>query len=133
MSSVFPDLLSYQLYAPLILRLVLGTIFIIHGYPKLFKEFSKTAEWFGSIGLKPGKLWVFVVGVVEFFGGILLLVGFLTQVAAILIAINMIGAMVFVKFKQGLVGGYEFDLVLLAMALALLFLGAGFYAFDYPF
>ena len=70
------------------------------------------------------------MGGVEFFGGIALIVGFATQLAAALVAVNMLVAISKVKFKQGLVNGYEFDLVLLVIALALLVLGPGAYALD---
>ncbi|MBI5045632.1 MAG: DoxX family protein [Candidatus Niyogibacteria bacterium] len=119
--------------APFILRLVLGLVFVAHGYPKLFKNFSETAGFFGMLGLRPAKFWVLVVGVVEFFGGILLLLGLFTQAAAALIAIDMIVAMLLVSRKKGFVGGYEFDLALLAMALSLLVLGSGTFAFDVMF
>mgnify|MGYP001610651834 FL=1 len=132
MPSIFPDLLAFKLFAPLVLRLILGVVFIIHGYPKLFKDFYGTVGWFDSVGIKPAKFWVLVVGITEFFGGIALIVGFATQLAALLIAINMVVAIVLVKRKMGFVNGYEFDLALLAMALALVFLGAGFYAIDLP-
>ena len=132
MPSLFPGLLDYSGFAPLILRLALGLVFVVHGYPKLFTHFSQTKEFFNSVGIKPAKFWVFVVGAVEFFGGIALILGFAVQLAALLIAINMIVAILLVKFRKGFVGGYEFDLALLAIAVSLLFLGAGFYAFDLP-
>jgi len=133
--SVFPQLFAFSELTPFILRVVLGIIFIVHGYPKLFKAYSQTVQFFESISIKPAKFWVFVVGAVEFFGGIALIVGFLTQIAAALIAINMLVATIYVKkikFKKGLVDGYEFDLILLAAALALLFLGPGAFSIDLP-
>lgn len=132
MLSIFPGLLEFKLLAPFVLRLVLGIIFIAHGYPKLFKNFANTVGWFNSVGIKPAKFWVLVVGVTEFFGGVALIVGFATQLAALLIAINMLGAIFLVKRKMGLVNGYEFDLALLAMAISLVFLGAGLFAIDLP-
>ena len=78
MLSIFPQLFAFSELAPFILRLVLGIIFIVHGYPKLFKAFGQTAGFFESVGIKPAKFWVVVVGISEFFGGIALLVGFLT-------------------------------------------------------
>ncbi|MEK7647077.1 MAG: DoxX family protein [Patescibacteria group bacterium] len=133
MLSVFPQLFALQALAPFVLRLVLGTVFIVHGYPKLFKNFSETAGFFGMLGLKPAKFWVLVVGITEFFGGWLLIVGLFTQVAAALIAIDMIVAILLVTRKKGFAGGYEFDLALLAMALSLLVLGPGAFAFDVMF
>lgn len=135
MLSIFPQFLNYEQIGPLILRLAIGIIFVAHGYPKLFKNFSSTAKFFESLGLKPAKFFTIIVGVSEFFGGIALILGFLTQIAAILIAITMLVAMVYVKkikFKKGLVDGYELDLILLAAALALIFLGPGAFAIDLP-
>lgn len=135
MLSIFPQLFAYDQLAPLFLRLAIGVIFIAHGYPKLFKNFSGTAQFFESVGLKPAKFWVIIVGISEFFGGLALIIGFLTQIAALLIAITMFVAMVYVKkikFKKGLVDGYEFDLILFAAALALLFLSPGAFAIDLP-
>lgn len=133
MPSLFPTFFDYGFFAPLILRLVLGAVFMVHGYPKLFTGFSQTVAFFESVGIRPAKFWVLVVGIIEFFGGIALIFGFAVQPVAMLIAFNMLVAIVKVKFKQGFAGGYEFDLALLAMALALVLTGAGAYAFDLPF
>ena len=132
MLNLFPALLDYSNFAPLILRVVLGLVFVAHGYPKLFTGSSQTAGWFDSVGIKPGKFWAFVVGAVEFFGGIALVLGFATQLAALLIAINMVVAMAKVKFKMGFVNGYELDLILLAAALSLTLTGACAFAIDLP-
>jgi uncharacterized membrane protein YphA (DoxX/SURF4 family) len=66
-----------------------------------------------------------VVALVEFVGGILLLVGFQTRLAAALIAIVMIVAMITVKFAKGFSGGWEFDFVLFLMAVSLMLSGGG--------
>ncbi|MDP3785309.1 MAG: DoxX family protein [bacterium] len=132
MPSLFPQLFTFSELAPLALRLVLAVVFIIHGYSKLFKNFSGTVQFFEAVGFKPAVLWVFVAGAVEFFGGILLVLGFLVQPVAALLAIEMLVAIWKVQFKKGFAGGYEFDLSLLAMALALLVLGPGALSFDLP-
>jgi putative oxidoreductase len=127
--------------AALILRIVLGVVFVAHGYPKLFKEPGpKGVSGFLQTLKVPAPLFfAYVVGIVEFFGGILVIIGLLTRPAAILIAINMLVAMWTLKFKTGLVskvmeggwvGGYELDLVLFAMALALAVSGAGAFSID---
>ena len=71
--------------AHFILRVVLGVLFVAHGYPKLFKNFSGVAAWFDSQGIRPAKFWVLVVGGVEFFGGLFLVLGILVQVVGIFI------------------------------------------------
>lgn len=129
-------LLLYDELGPLVLRLALGAAFVLHGYPKLFTAMRVGfASWLDSIGIRPGKFWGLVVGVVEFFGGIALLLGAFTQLAALLIAVNMLVAMA--KAKWGQVryvemerAGWELDLIYLASALALLFLGGGAYSID---
>jgi uncharacterized membrane protein YphA (DoxX/SURF4 family) len=130
--SLFPNLFDYQLAAPFILRLVLAFIFIGHGYSKLFKNREETAQFFESIKIKPGKFWTKLVGFFEFASGLLLLIGLFVQAAAIAISFIMIVAIVKVKRKEGFLGGYEFDLLILAAALALLVLGPGIFSFDLP-
>ncbi|OGF74545.1 hypothetical protein A3J56_00820 [Candidatus Giovannonibacteria bacterium RIFCSPHIGHO2_02_FULL_46_20] len=140
---------DYASYGPLLLRLALAAVFIVHGYPKLFAKtmpdgshhggITATAGFFESLGIRPAKFWAVVVGVVEFFGGIFLVFGFLVQAVALFLAINMAVAIWKVKFKTGFVGGpaspaggWEFDFVLLVMALSLLLLGPGAYSLDLP-
>lgn len=125
--------LFYQDWVPLILRLVLGAAFAVHGYPKLFKTYAGFAGWLSSIGIRPGKFWALVVGVVEFFGGIALVLGVFVQLAAALIAVNMLVAMVKVKwgksaFVESERAGWELDLIYFVVALSLIILGPGSYA-----
>ena len=133
---MFGYLYLYQDIGLLVLRLALGSAFIVHGYPKLFKMFGGFAGWLDSIGIRPGKFWALVVGVVEFFGGIAIILGLFTQIAAALIAIDMLVAMAKVKWGQvGFVetekSGWELDLIYLAASVVLLVSGAGNYAVDY--
>lgn len=129
------SLFVYKDFAPLLIRLMLGAAFVVHGYPKLFGRERRQgfAEWLESLGLKPGKLWAFLSGGGEFFGGIALIFGLYTQVAAILIAINMLVAMWKAKWGQvgfAADGGWEIDLAYLVMALSLLLSGAGVWSLD---
>ena len=132
---MFDYLLLYQDWGPLVLRLALASAFIVHGYPKLFKTFGGFAGWLDSIGIRPGKFWALVVGVVEFFGGIALVLGIFTRLAALLIAVDMFVALVKVKWGRARYVdtermGWELDLAYLAMALALVFLGPGASALE---
>jgi len=133
MPSIFPALFAYQEIAPFLIRLILAAVFIKHGYPKLFGSYTTTVQFFNSQGIKPAKIWVIIVGIAEFFGGIFLLLGLFTQIAAGIIALVMLGAIAFVKRKYGFAGGYEFDLALLVLALSLLVLDPGIFSFDVPF
>ena len=89
-----------------------------------------TAEWIGKI-FKLGMFWATVVALTEFVGGIFLIFGFLTQIFAFIVAIEFIVIIIKLNWRKGLVGGYEFDLLIFASALALATLGAGGYSIDH--
>lgn len=133
MPSVFPQLFDFWFIVPFVLRVVLGVIFVAHGFPKLFKKFSETKAFFASLGLRPAVLWTLWIGILEFFGGILLIIGLFVQPIALLLMINMFFAIVLVARRKGFVNGWEFEFVLLVMALSLLIMGAGAFAIDAPF
>jgi putative oxidoreductase len=112
----------------LLLRLAAGLVFIAHGWPKV-RGMKMTAQHFESMGFKPGHVWGTAVALVEFFGGIAVFLGFAAQPAAFALAIVMLVALFWKLGKgQGLVGGYELDLVLLAVMIAIAFLDAGAYS-----
>lgn len=112
----------YAHLAPLMLRLALGAIFIVHGLPKL-TGLEGTAQFFAQVGIPAPFVMALVVGVIELIGGALLLIGYQTRIAAALLALNMLGAIITVKFAAGFVNGWEFDAVLLAAALSLVLSG----------
>jgi uncharacterized membrane protein YphA (DoxX/SURF4 family) len=132
-TSLFGFLYQYQFWGPTILRFGLGAVFLVHGYQKLFGGIDSTAQFFTSIGIKPGRAFAYLVGLVEFVGALLLFVGLFVQPVSILLAIIMIVAILKVKFSKGFAGGYDFEFALLIMALALLVLGPGNYSLDLPF
>ncbi len=111
--------------ALLLLRLALGAVFVAHGWQKL-GNMDGTISFFASIGF-PAFL-AYLVALVEFLGGIAVLLGVYLTYAGTLLAIVMLVAIVVVKSSKGFVGGFEFDVVLLALALAIPALGAGKYA-----
>lgn len=120
------------------LRIIAGIIFAAHGAQKLFAWFGGygldgTGQWMESIGLGPGYLMALTVGSVEFFGGILLILGLLTRPTSAVLAITMVVAIIKVHLANGLFmanNGYEFALALLAMSVALAIHGAGKYSVD---
>jgi putative oxidoreductase len=114
-----------QPLALLVLRVVLGVIMIAHGYHKVFGGLSHHVETVRNTGL-PGWLAYCSAGA-EFFGGILVLAGLFTRLAALAIFINMSVAVWKVHWHNGLMGGggYEYPLSLAAISFALIFLGGG--------
>lgn len=119
--------------AILILRVALGTIMAAHGFPKLFKDRNGTIDFFKKLAFPIPVFLATLVGIVEFFGGLSLILGFFTQIAAFLIFINMavaLGVNV-IKFKKQLIGGYELDLILLLVSLSIMLLGPGSYSIDW--
>ncbi len=125
--------------ALLIMRVILGVIFIVHGGQKLF-------GWMGGPGVNgfkmaminlgcahPGQLaWMATLS--EIGGGVLVLLGLLTPLAGALIVSTMLVAIYIFHFKKGFLaakGGYEFNLSLIGLALALVLTGAGRFSIDY--
>lgn len=122
----------------LIIRVVVGLLFIGHGAQKVFGWFGGyglkgTGGWFDSIGIKPGVAMALIAGLAELIGGILFVLGFLTPLAALLIAGTMFMAIVKVHAPNGIwatSNGYEFNLTLIAVAIGLALIGPGRFALD---
>lgn len=95
-----------QRYWSLPLRALLGIGFIVHGAPKLFSAAGHDGfvGMLGQIGVPFPSVMAWVVGIVEFFGGLALVVGFFTAEAAVLLAVNMLVAL----FKVHLAAGFNF-------------------------
>jgi putative oxidoreductase len=119
--------------ALLILRLVLAAVFITHGYQKLFVfGFAGVTGAFTKMGVPlPGFFGPFIA-LVEFFGGIGILLGIFARIFGTLLACDMLGAIIFVHAKNGYSGpkGVETVLGNLAMALVIALVGAGAYSID---
>lgn len=121
----------------LILRLVVGLLMAGHGAQKLFGMFGGhglkgTSGWLGSMGLRPAGMWAFLAGVSELGGGVLLALGLLTPLGAVGVVAAMLMA-VLLAHRQALwvtEGGMEYNLVLIAAAVALVFTGPGKFSVD---
>ena len=116
------------------LRWLVGVVFLVHGGQKLFVfHFAGTAAFFTKTGIPlPGASAV-VVTLVEFLGGAALILGLGSRLAAILLAIDMLGAIYFVHGRNGFLlqnGGYEYALAMLVSSVSLALTGPGICAID---
>lgn len=122
----------------LLIRLVIGVLFIGHGAQKLFGWFGGyglkgTGGWFESIGMKPGVTVALMAGLTELVGGVLFALGLVTPLGGIMIAATMVIAIAKVHGANGLwstSNGYEYNLVLLAVTIGIALVGPGQYALD---
>ena len=122
----------------LILRVVIGSLFVAHGTQKLFGWFGGhgldgTGGFFESIGYRPGRSHAAVAGVVEATAGMLLVLGLFTPLASAAIIGVMLNAIVAVHWPRiwSTEGGIEYPLVAAATAACLAFTGAGVASLDH--
>jgi putative oxidoreductase len=142
-----------KVYAPLapyaytFIRVCVGLIIARHGYPKLFEGgVTGLAGLLPKLGLGPSLAWAYLIGVVEFAGGVMLALGLLTRFASLALVIEFTVIVFVVKFANGFLafapraiqpgfpgmvpGGFEFELLLGLSCLAFLFGGAGRLSLD---
>ena len=124
-------------YGLLLLRVAVGLTMFAHGTQKLFGWFGGhgpkgTAGFFGQLGFRAPIVMAVFAGLAET-SGLLLALGFLTPLAALGIVVVMLNAIATVHWPKGFfasAGGYEFNLTLLAAAVALAAIGPGRFAID---
>lgn len=120
----------------MILRVVIGVVFMAHGAPKLFGGVGSTGEMLAGLGIPFPGLFAWAVTLLEFFGGLALIVGLLVAPVAVLLCVHMLMGIVLVHAANGFfvidygTGGVELNLVLIAGLLALLLGGPGLAALD---
>jgi putative oxidoreductase len=123
----------------LLLRVVVGLTLAAHGAQKLFKWFDGPGIDGFAAGLEKMRVWparpqAWLSGLVEFFGGIAVALGFLSPIPNIAAIGNMVVAIVLVHWAKGFFnakGGYEFALLVATSMLALAITGPGTYSLDH--
>ena len=133
MTTLLEPFLPYVPYLALLVRVVVGGTLMIHGYPKL-KSKEQSVNWMKSMGL-PGSSAI-LAAILEFFGGLFLVVGLIVPIVSFLFAIQFIAIVIMkkTKMKAAYVSpgkpSYEIDIVYLLFSIVLIVLGAGALSID---
>ncbi|GAA1869972.1 DoxX family protein [Paeniglutamicibacter psychrophenolicus] len=120
--------------AQITLRIVIGFLFAAHGWQKYFQfTLDGTTAAFGQMGVPAAGLVAPVIATLEIVGGIALVLGVLTRIFAMLLTVNMLGALFLVHAPAGVfveAGGFELVLALAAGAAAIALMGPGRMSVD---
>jgi Predicted membrane protein len=111
-------------FAPISLRLMLGILFIVHAVLK-FTSMALMVQFFSHIGIPLPSIAVPFIASLELVGGVCLILGVGTRIFSALLTIDMIVAISTARLSAGFVGGYEFELTLVAGLVALVLSGPG--------
>jgi uncharacterized membrane protein YphA (DoxX/SURF4 family) len=122
LEKIFGPCRGYSLF---VLRLFVGAVFLVYGSLKLFGGLQGFAGLLQKAGVPMPEIMAPFVAAVEFFGGLAILLGTGTRIAALLLTGVMVVAMLTVTLRIGFAGGYDLNLALLGGLLALLLAGPG--------
>ncbi|MCR4325459.1 MAG: DoxX family protein [Patescibacteria group bacterium] len=121
-------------WAPLVLRVALGVIFLWHGYDKVFSTgIAGVSGFLGSLGFPIPTLFAYILAYGELIAGVLLILGLFTHWAAKFATIVAVVAFFTVHMKNGFSaaqGGYEYIMLIFAASVSVLIAGAGKYSLD---
>ncbi|MFD1887383.1 DoxX family protein [Paenibacillus wenxiniae] len=112
----------------LIVRVLTGIIFLVHGISKFQGGIAGTQGFFQSVGI-PTFL-APIVGGLEIVGGIALILGLFTRIAGIVLAIVIVGALLTAKMGQPFMMGTEFDYLVLFASLQMALAGSALLSLD---
>jgi uncharacterized membrane protein YphA (DoxX/SURF4 family) len=118
----------YPELGALLLRVVLGFTFFLHGLSKFQGGIGNTSGFFESLGI-PGFI-AYIVASIELVGGIAVIAGIGTRMISLLFVVIMAGALFVVNLSEGFLGGYELDLILLVIALYFVLNGSSWFSLD---
>ena len=117
-----------------IIRVIVGIAFFAHGWQKVFTfGFEGTGGFFGSLGIPAAGFFAIVVSLLELLGGLALILGIGTRIVGLLLAIDMLVALLVVHLPNGFFvseNGYELVLILGAASLAFAITGASSISLD---
>ena len=133
MINPFPELLTFHLLAPVLLRVTLGVFVFKFGVYKLRNSSEILANFFESLGLKPGRYFIKALAWAQVLMGIMLVIGLLTQIAAFIVAIISFVSIIVSSRHEDLGLKKPSDYILLfVISVSLVFTGAGLIAVDLP-
>ncbi|MEK6891969.1 MAG: DoxX family protein [Nanoarchaeota archaeon] len=129
------NIYRFRQWSLTLLRIALGFIFAYHGYLKIFVPggFKGTVAFFTAIGIPLPLYSALLVSIIEFAGGLFLIVGFLAKWTSMVIMIDMLAALFKVHLKNGFLianGGFEFVAALIVALLVILINGPGSLSLD---
>lgn len=138
MRQVCSRLNRFRPAVPLVLRVVLGGLFLWHGIDKFDTGITMIKGMFTTWGVPAPGLTAPLTAVIEIVAGIMLIVGLATRAASMLLGLVLVGAIVYVKADLGIISsqpmpGAELDLAMIAGLIALLFQGPGRLSLDERF
>lgn len=117
-------------FGPVIIRIVLGGLFLLHGIDKFRGGIAGVEGFFASSGVPAAALTAPVTAVVEVVLGTALILGLFTRVSAFVLSLLLVGSIAFVKAEAGILGSSELDLAYLSGLLGLIVLGPGRFSID---
>ncbi|HUC02062.1 MAG TPA: DoxX family protein [Candidatus Paceibacterota bacterium] len=110
-------------------RIILGALLLVHGWSKV-KDLKQNAKNFNGMGFKPGSLWGTIAALLEFFGGIGIVLGVWVPYICLFFMAEFIVILAWRWIKRmPFVGGWELDLLIFGFALTFFTLYGGFYLF----
>ena len=129
MKSLNRALAQLASFAPLVIRLILGTLFVLHGIDKFDTGLGNVEAFFDSEGVPLPALTAPFTAIAEVILGAALIFGFATRLSAIVLGLIMVGAILWVK-NSAILGGAELELAYLAGLIGLALLGPGRFSAD---
>lgn len=133
MLNPFPELLTYSMLAPFILRVIVGLVFIDLGILIFKGEKQRWVISFKALQIPKPEIGVKILGVLEIVCGAIIFVGLYTQIGALILAVlTLIEGYLEYRDPSILKRSLLFYVMLCAILLSLLFSGAGAFAFDIP-